>query len=129
MMMLLGKIKKESKSAHLYYFTLLPMQVGWTYNNLSTTGVHVIKVTMQCVPKKGCVEDSTKEIKKWQQEGGVIILLTDLNDVRDKEIMRLLQELGLEEAIMATNRNEAPPTHQCSCKPIDGVFMLGYMIS
>jgi len=93
-----ARIKEQSKSAHSYYFALLPLQVRWTYDHLSTTGAYVIKVTTQCVPKrKDVLNDLAKEIKDWQQEGGGIILLMDLNDdVRDKETTWLLWELGLE---------------------------------
>jgi len=79
-------------------------------------------------PKQVLLEDLTNEIRGWQAEGGSIILLTDVNnDVCDWEIMSSFQDLGLEEALMAVNGNDAPPTHQCRCRPIDGIFMLRYL--
>jgi len=69
------------------------------------------------------LQDITKDILQWQDEGDQIILLTDFNDdITLQQARQWVGKLGLVEAVTWLNTNDAPPTFQRGSRPIDGIF-------
>jgi len=80
-------------------------------------------------PKAAVITDLCGEIAKWQNDGESVVMATDLNDnVRDQNITREFNKLGLVELLTQLHTATPPATHQRGSKPIDGIFVPAHLI-
>jgi len=64
-------------------------------------------------PRNAILSDITQEIRKWQEDGDHIIVLTDFNEaITDTTACRWATNLGLVEAVTWLHHHQPPPTFQ-----------------
>jgi len=70
------------------------------------------------------LQDLSKDIQKWTEEGEEIIVLADMNkDVVAKDIKQFCKDTNMTDAIAALHGNAPIPTHQQGSKAIDSIFI------
>ena len=77
-------------------------------------------------PKDIMIEELCDEIRKWQDLGDLIMLMTDVNEhVGNDFITNTFQAVGLKEAILDQHleMHDPQPTYQRGSDPIDGIFI------
>ena len=75
-------------------------------------------------PRDIFTDDLCKEIVQWLETGDQLIIGLDANeDVRNGSFSARLQQLGLQETIIAQHGNEAPATYIRGNTPIDGLYV------
>jgi len=63
-------------------------------------------------------------LQTWSDDGEQILMGVNANDlVNLPEITEYFNTLGMTEAILHRHGQDAPPTHQCGSKAIDGIFV------
>ena len=71
--------------------------------------------------------DLVNQIKKWQQNGELIVVMMDFNEnlLRDGPLQMSLKELGLVDPIRKLHQNvtKPPPTSKTGSVPIDSIFV------
>ena len=74
-------------------------------------------------PKDIFLLDLITAIKKWQNDGDLVIIMADMNeDVRNTPIKNAFRTVGLVEGL-TTHHQRPPPTHNRGRHPIDGIFL------
>jgi len=82
------------------------------------------KLSQNECPREAILCDLASEVKKWQDDGDSIILLTDFNeDIRQPWIQKFFADLQLMEVLTAIT--PLPPTtmHNRGTNPIDGIYV------
>jgi len=63
-------------------------------------------------------------LQTWSDDGEQILMGVDTNDLINlPEITEYFNTIGMTEAILHRHGQDAPPTHQCRSKAIDGIFV------
>ena len=63
-------------------------------------------------------------IQTWIDSGEQVLIRMDINEqVNHPEVTNYFHSVGLMEAILHWHGQNAPPTHQCGSKAIDGIFV------
>ena len=78
-------------------------------------------------PRLQFLLDLVQQIKKWQENGELIVVLMDFNEnlLRDGPLQMALKQLGLVDPIRKMHRNvtRPPPTSKTGSVPIDSIFV------
>jgi len=79
---------------------------------------------MECCLWDKLLADLQQDIVKWQEEGGFILLLANMNeDIISKDLQLFCQGLQSVEAISLLHDHSPIPMHQRGSKAIDGIYV------
>jgi len=80
-------------------------------------------------PQEAIVEDLALEIRQWQEEGDLVIILTNFNDdIHSDDARNFFASFGLSEAITGLHGPMGPPTYNQGSYLIDGMFIPSNLI-
>jgi len=100
------------------HLTMYQQQVRW-----------LLKQGKNACPRQQILDDLKVQVETWQSKGDTVIILANINeDIKEELISTMFQQLGLSKVIIAQHRTHGPNIHNCSQKPIDGIFLPNHCI-